>query len=514
MKKIAKIFVLLILIVIGIEKTYAISPVLVNELDLSSMVVYNHDNYIVSTKPISVKPNQTYTIVLGYSFIGPYEYYIETDSYLFIETEMEELELLAIKDDVKRVVYYEFSVLANQVESIRIPYYQTEYLYEAMMFEGTYDLFDQFVMYQKNDVTEESGSIEVDIDNPITPNDLEMLVKAQNELGNNIQTNIIYDEYTSNYQKLGNFVVVYEAYHNSKIKRFNLNINVKDITAPILEIAEDVVVSIDERIDTSKIIEKITVNDNVDDLTHQDIIILEDTYSTATSVGDYHILVKAADLSGNETTLNIPVYLVDVTPPVIKGVSELFIYRSDDPFTIEQLKAKLNVTDNSGEEVTLTVTMNTYGQTRIPGRYQVRFEAKDIYQNKTEFNIFIHVIEDRGPTFKLDELILETTSNIHLGEDELIAFFRDKLNEKEVYPISLNISYNEYSGNENKVGSYYVYFDYELNDKIESEKILINVTKEQPNVSLYIYIGLGVLVIIIGFIGVKRYFWLRNNKRN
>ncbi|MFA5560620.1 MAG: hypothetical protein WC964_02455 [Acholeplasmataceae bacterium] len=514
MKKIAKIFVLLILIVIGIEKTYAISPVLVNELDLSSMVVYNHDNYIVSTKPISVKPNQTYTIVLGYSFIGPYEYYIETDSYLFIETEMEELELLAVKDANKRVAYYEFSVLANQIDYIKIPYYQYDYLYEMMMYEGTYDLFDQFVLYQKNEETEENGSIEVDIDNPIIPSDLKTLVKAQNELGYNIQTNIICDEYTENYQKIGNYLVVYEALYNSKIKRFILNINVKDITAPIIELAEEMVVSIDEKKSISEIIEKITVYDNVDELSHQDLIILEDTYSEAIDVGDYHLLVKAIDLSGNESTLNIPIYLVDITPPVITGVSEVFIYRSDDPLTNEQLKEKINVTDNSGEEISLSITMNTYGQTRIPGRYQVRFEAKDIYQNKTVFNMFIHVIEDRGPTFKLDELVLRTTSNSHLDEDELIAFFRNKLNEKDLYPTNLNISYNEYSGNENKEGSYYVYFDYELNNRTESEKILITVTKQQPQISLYIYLGLSVLLVGIGFLGVKRYFRLRKHKRN
>ena len=166
--------------------------------------------------------------------------------------------------------------------------------------------------------------------------------------------------------------------------------------------------------------------------------------------------------------------------PVVRGPSSIYLYTTDTPITNAAIQQKLQATDAvDGSNITITIPVNEYNQTTMPGRYKVHFSVKDTQQNETIFIVYVHVIDNRGPSFEQSELILLKTTADQMSEDDIVDWLRDQLNLSGYHVQNLQILYNEYASNQNEKGSYYVYFTYDIEGESYTSRVRIDVKKKE-----------------------------------
>jgi len=120
-------------------------------------------------------------------------------------------------------------------------------------------------------------------------------------------------------------------------------------------------------------------------------------------IGDYQAEVKATDSSGNTTTEQVTIHVVDTTPPVIEG-EETDDYPIGTALTEQQLlqDLKIQVTDNSGETITPQIDMSQVDVNR-QGRYPVVITATDSSGNTSTRTIEIGIGDTTPPVITSDE---------------------------------------------------------------------------------------------------------------
>jgi hypothetical protein len=480
----------------GLKATSTL-PVGKNYLSLSNLLLSSDNSYFASTiAPIKVIPNLPYTIVLSYEFLGQHAGYIDYYPINIIELPSHyEYALSFQADNIQERAYIEFMPSTDLIHLVDIPMIPLNY--NAIMYQGTYLEFNGYEPYlHHTEVLDYYGVIPVDYDDLLSLEELQQMVFAKDPYHQEVLITVILDEYSSSDQLPGSYQIIFQALYNQVAKRFHLDVRVYDITRPILINTEEFMIPLTEKIDTEEIINYVQISDNVDVLTHQDLIIIEDTYSNASTVGLYHLLLEARDLSGNRQTIRIDIELIDRLAPTISGPPQVYVYTTDIPLTTAYIQSLFYIIDDvDGINVEIDWVLNDYMQNQLPGIYLMTIRAKDSQLNISTKNIEVHVIENRGPIFENNEVILEISVHNQMTHEQIIDWFIEKAVELGLNTTHVRILYNEYALGNQEEGSYYVYLSYRLDGVETTSRVVINVVDKEQQSSLIFYaIGTALLV--------------------
>lgn len=489
MKKTMIFLMLLLLSITGFKSSsyanYENLPTGNNYFDFSMMFknIGLSDSYHTQ-EPFKVKPNTTYTIVMSEDFLK----YLYED----IESKVLEITILPgygvfeysyIKDVDNHRVYVEFLNIADyiNIDVIHMPANNLSPNYEVVLYEGVYEDFFGFEPYLSLDEQiEHHGRMLINYDELLTTETISSYINATNPNDESISVNIKGDTYSPSDKSPGIYEMIYEANYNQIKKEFYLTIEVQDLTAPLISIDQPIEVPLANKVDLNTIKSYISVSDNVDELDYHDLIITEDSYTNADQIGTYQMTVEITDSSGNLTTYSFDVDLIDFVGPVIKGTDEIYLYVTDNTLTHTDILSYYVITDDIElDESSIGITFDQYLQTTNPGVYQITISATDNASNTTTKDVYVHVIDNRGPQFNINEEYIIAVSTEELkSETDIMDWLSLKLKDEGIVAENLVIDHNEYSLRASTKGQYYVYLNYEVEDEVYQTRILMDVTDE------------------------------------
>jgi len=181
----------------------------------------------------------------------------------------------------------------------------------------------------------------------------------------------------------GRYSLIYTAYdlsrNKSEVKRI---ITIKDMTRPVIDGADDVVLAVNERFRPKR---NVTASDNVDgDVTEQ--MKISGTVSTD-KVGVYPVTYSVQDAAGNKRTLVRKVTVKDTEAPVLKGAVSKTIKRN----SLFNPSAGVTASDEVDGVLTNQIKITGRVDTKREGIYPLTYRVKDRSGNETIVQIKITV---------------------------------------------------------------------------------------------------------------------------
>jgi hypothetical protein len=414
-----------------------------------------------------------------------------------------------IKDDENNRVYVEFLNIAEyiDIDTIHMPKNHVSSNYELVLYEGEYEDFFGFEPYLSiDDQVKHQGRLLINYDELLTTETISSYISATSPDNEPVTINITGDTYSSGLKLPGIYEMIYEANYNHIKKEFFLTIEVQDLTAPIISIDQPIEVPLVSKVDLNTIKSYINVSDNVDDLDYQDLIVTQDTYTDASEIGTYPMTVEVIDSSGNLATHTFDIELIDFMGPIIKGSDEIYLYATDDALTYTDILNYFIITDDIElDESSINISFDEYLQKTTPGVYLITISATDNALNTSTKDVYIHVIDNRGPQFNInEEYIIIVSSNEIKSESDIINWVSLKLKNEGIDAKKLRINHNEYTLRSNTKGQYYVYLDYEVDDQVYQTRVLMDVIEEQGFEFKAIYLLSLIPIATIGAIIIYR----------
>jgi len=225
----------------------------------------------------------------------------------------------------------------------------------------------------------------------------------------NIDPTIMIDGYSSNEALPGTYYINIEILDSSgNILSEILTVNVIDDIAPSIGGPINYSGSYDLGPTLSDFIDMLSVSDNIDDLTTDDIYIISDTYTTRTTeVGDYVIVFGVKDSNNNEYTHQIDITLFDGVAPVIYVDNYIITVNLSATFNEDDaLKLLLNSQELENGNYTITRLIDEYtGNEKIPGSYVYR----------------LSFMNDKGDVFEKEFLVkVENPNTLSVNKDLLV----------------------------------------------------------------------------------------------
>ena len=186
---------------------------------------------------------------------------------------------------------------------------------------------------------------------------------------------------------------------------------------------------------------------------------------TPTKVGSYPITVTTTDASGNETTSNFTIKIVDTTKPTVTSIANQ-TKEVNTPIDSIKIEAK----DNSGQKVTNKVSglpegvsfdseTNTISGTPTKvGSYPITVTTTDAEGNETTTKFTVEVVDTTKPTVTS---IANQTKEVNTPIDSIKIEATDNSGQKVTNKVSglpegvsFDSETNTISGTPTKVGSY------------------------------------------------------------
>jgi hypothetical protein len=481
----------------------------INYFNFSNITILDGYFDVAKTiEPISLTPNVFYTLVVDFDFLGQHLDYID-----FIYVEMAEsdwsndYQYNFEVDMVNELAYIEFVTLTGELEITWLPISGDAH-YNIMIYQGLYDNFSHFEPYiNQNESLIYEGLLPMDYDYIKSISEINSMIIAKNPNGTPIAHQIISDSFSNSNKLPGYYEIIYQTTFNQIKKYYKLSILILDLLPPSLLLIEPIEIPLSDKIDVNLLKNFIEITDNVDTLSNSDLVIVEDTYTTSSTVGTYHVKFRANDLSGNSSELTVLVSVIDKKAPIITGPTSIYLYTTDPALTNQQILSKYSAFDDVDlDNVEIVISQNLYNQTTLPGKHRVEISATDSNNNTRYYNIYIHVIDNRGPIFETtDQILVKSTSDL-MSEQEIIDWFKEQLSTNLINATNIKVLYNEYDSNEKTIGSYYVYLSYTSNNETHQSRVRIDVIEDEINNS-YLIISITIGVVLFGttsFIVIKK----------
>ena len=287
-----------------------------------------------------------------------------------------------------------------------------------------------------------------------------------------------------------------------------INVFINDVTAPYFHVSN--VTSYDigykETFDLTTFVSSLVVYDNYDDSVELNII--TDNYTAnKTVLGEYTVIVRATDDTGNFSEKTFYIEVVDNVKPVINGPEEIFKPLSGT-MTINDVKLRFTAFDEISGNVTsrITVDVDNYtGYGHIPGTYYVTLRVTDITGNYEYYTFPIIVRDDIPPVIYVADgyfIQLSTAYNLTLEgiKNILVATGRLSIVATTTYTVLVD----EYTGNESIPGVYTISIRFDSTSGVsEVHSVSLNVvntslTDGVINVSR----GINPMFIVFGLVGL------------
>lgn len=290
-----------------------------------------------------------------------------------------------------------------------------------------------------------------------------------------------------------------------------------DVSKGIFDLSYDGVCIVDSNnpLSIEEIKSNLTATDNIDGNIEDLIFVLYDEYTNnEKTVNNYIVKYAISDSSNNLSTYNVLVEVLDVTAPIFNGEQYIKYYLSDGEI---DLLSYVEAIDDVDGDVSNSITITSNPFLYRPGQYIVTYSVSDSSNNISTRDIRFVVYDDVLPVITANGRIISKTIADTLTIEQLREMLAISLEGKEEVYSQLVLDYDEYTGNENKVGEYEVMFSYydesfilqtekfviKVLDNINEETIIENGNSDNDLVVYYI-IG-GVMVII----GISYYVYKR-----
>ncbi|MGE4320499.1 MAG: hypothetical protein AB7E61_03495 [Acholeplasmataceae bacterium] len=514
MKKIILITLLCLVVSISVGETFALENQAPNDfrnyINLSRFkkTRFTIDGYCDDIYDIT--PNDTYTLVMSYEYLGDHLSEVRSKE-LEIEVVPDAVPFVYayLDDQVNQRIYVEFQPQDDfTVFSMPFDIDNVNPNYEVILYHGSYEEFPGFEPFLDTSFNRiDYAEITMSYDQQLTEEQLLDLIHAYDSNHQVLNYSITSDNYFGSDKMPGTYELMLMSELNHIKKYLMLSIIIIDKEAPII-IGPDVInVTFGDEPSLMELFDQFTITDNVDILDQSDILIEQENYSTANSIGSYTVYFSVTDHAGNTAYDSFVVNINDDTAPTIFGPDQIFLYTDDQPLSTLEILDLFSANDDVDQNVEITILSDQYLQTTIAGVYEVLLQASDAHENIGTYQSFIHVIDNQAPIFEYDEPILNLITTEVMNETDMIVYFKNYMSSQNHNIENVSILYNEYLDHENNEGSYYVYFSYQLNGIDYTSRILVDVSKQNTWLD-YWYYGLGMIPLI----GITIFIVVRKKK--
>ena len=307
------------------------------------------------------------------------------------------------------------------------------------------------------------------VDNPMSETEILTYINAWDETDGDI-THLIAkqsDSYTPNKNTVGTWQIVYTVQDSAgNIATLTVHVLVRDVTAPTwnIDAKSHVEVSYTQTFDIDAYKLQLGASDNYDASGSLVITVQSNTYTAnKTTVGDYFVVYKIKDTSGNETLANVQVSVIDTVAPVFSGPTTLG-KANTSVLLLSDIKAQLTANDAVNGNLTssiIVISDNYTGNGHIVGSYAIQFSVSDGAGNIAYHTITVNVYDNLPPVFYVrDNFFIAVEASVSLTLQQIIDILQitGQITVGGTGGVQVTTLLNEYSGNEQDAGIYAVSF--------------------------------------------------------
>src|SRR5690625_4886691 len=272
------------------------------------------------------------------------------------------------------------------------------------------------------------------VNNPYTIEYIQSQFSAWDETDGDVTDRIFIDsdEYSANRHKVGTYEIVIGVDDLSGNEAYvTVYVTVVDIDAPVITGNSSTVnQSYTKLWDIEAFRKTLDVTDNYDDLSNSDITVKTDNYTANfDKVGTYSIIFEAVDSSGNKSTFEKKVKVIDDVNPTIRGTKTIETTNTTT-LTEAQIRAQLTANDAVDGNLTSKIKLETDNYTSHGskvGTYTIIYSVTDAAGNKATHTVTINRTDKKAPvlsgttshTSNVDNpLSLQTIQNALTANDE------------------------------------------------------------------------------------------------
>ena len=296
------------------------------------------------------------------------------------------------------------------------------------------------------------------------------------DISENIE--IISDDYTLNKHIVGEYLVELQVSDQSgNIAYFNLVIIIKDEEVPSILGPTELNINVNDGFTIEDII---LSNYSGLDGYDGDVVVTASTdeYSlNKTLLGIYNVTLFTIDSSGNTTTKDISITVIDNEGPVLDSSNMINIFMSN-PKELTVILDELPLTDNYNveSEITTTILVDNYTSSSDQvGSYTVTLLLEDKSMNTTSVTLYLNVIDDIAPFISGPSSYSISYIN-PLTLDQIIELFTVSDNYDNLSTQNMNVVLNTYTTRNTDTGVFIIEFevsDSSLNTTTHSMEISV-----------------------------------------
>ena len=310
-----------------------------------------------------------------------------------------------------------------------------------LSFEGVHAVENDVYIYFNN------------VDDPVTVQEIQNELTVSDDIDGNITDEIyvVLDNYTENNNIIGDFIVIFGVTDSSgNESTIAITVRNVDVTAPVILVESYRSLAIPQNSNILLNLPLIKAMDGYEgDIT--DNFVISGISAVDTSVlTDYVLTYTITDSSGNTSTEEITISIVDVIAPILTGVTEIY-KKSSHIMSTDDILKYFTASDNIDGDLTssIVIDVNQYiGNADKPGTYLMVLSVTDSYENKTTYEITIKVIDDMIPLLIIDNYFWIVADNYKLSGIDFIETLKtigDLPNDTYVQDITLDTYSDSYS---------------------------------------------------------------------
>jgi hypothetical protein len=235
---------------------------------------------------------------------------------------------------------------------------------------------------------------------------------------------------------------------------------VADSISPVISGETNYITNVDNPVSEATIKSGLSAYDNADGyLPSSSFVKTSDNYTgNQNTIGNYVISYSVSDSSGNTSTVNVNVAVVDVTKPTISGTSTYTVLYNETQ-SLDTVKNNLSVSDNYDTGLNpVLITDNYTANKNQVGNWTVSYQATDTSGNQSNlFNVTINVIDNIAP-------VISGTNNYTRVYNNLLELteIKSKLSANDGYDgnitADITLVSNNYTNNYNVKGEYEIVY--------------------------------------------------------